>query len=106
LLSSRPSGVIIAEHAMYDNIPVEPVVGPDAIRATLASFTTGVEAIEFRSASIAADGTVLTERVDVFRLPGREISLPVMGTFEVVDGKIAAWRDYFDKNQFMSQLAA
>jgi limonene-1,2-epoxide hydrolase len=99
--------VIIAEHAMYDNIPVEPVVGPDAIRATLASFTTGVEAIEFRIASIAADGgTVLTERVDVFRLPGREISLPVMGTFEVVDGKIAAWRDYFDMNQFMSQLAA
>ena len=25
-----------------------------------------------------------------------------MGTFEVVDGKITAWRDYFDMNQFMS----
>jgi limonene-1,2-epoxide hydrolase len=36
--------------------------------------------------------------------PGKEISLPVMGTFEVVDGKIAAWRDYFDMNQFMSQI--
>ena len=32
------------------------------------------------------------------------IELPVMGTFEGVDGKIAAWRDYFDLNQFMSQL--
>jgi limonene-1,2-epoxide hydrolase len=28
-----------------------------------------------------------------------------MGTFEVHEGKIAAWRDYFDMNQFMSQLA-
>ncbi len=59
------------------------------------------------SGLIAAEGgTVLNERVDVFRLPGQEISLPVMGAFEVVDGKIAAWRDYFDMNQFMSQLSA
>ena len=27
-----------------------------------------------------------------------------MGTFEVRDGKIAAWRDYFDLNQYMSQM--
>jgi limonene-1,2-epoxide hydrolase len=94
------------EDAVYHNIPVGPVVGVDAIRATLASFTTGVEAIEFRVRAIAADGgTVLTERVDVFRFPGTEVSLPVMGTFEVVDGKIAAWRDYFDMQQFMSQLS-
>jgi len=96
-----------ADDAVYHNIPVDPVVGPDAIRATLAGFTAGVESIEFRIGSIAAEGgTVLTERVDVFRLPGKEISLPVMGAFEVVDGKIAAWRDYFDMNQFMSQLSA
>jgi limonene-1,2-epoxide hydrolase len=93
--------------AVYHNIPVDPVVGTDAIRATLASFSTGVESIEFQLVSIAADGgTVLTERVDIFRFPGgKEVALPVMGTFEVVDGKIAAWRDYFDMNQFMSQLA-
>jgi limonene-1,2-epoxide hydrolase len=85
---------------------VDPVVGPEAIRGVLASFTTGVESIEFRIGAIAAaGGTVLTERVDVFRFPGKEIPLPVMGTFEVAGGKIAAWRDYFDMNQFMSQLA-
>lgn len=95
----------LTDDAVYHNIPVEPVVGVEAIRATLASFTTGVESVEFRMVAIAADGpTVLTERVDVFRYPGKEIALPVMGTFEVVDGKIAAWRDYFDLNQFMSQL--
>ena len=96
-----------ADDAVYHNIPVDPVVGSEAIRATLAGFTTGVESIEFRVAAMAADGgTVLTERVDVFRLPGKEIALPVMGTFEVADGKITAWRDYFDMNQFMSQLTA
>jgi limonene-1,2-epoxide hydrolase len=28
-----------------------------------------------------------------------------MGTFEVHEGKITAWRDYFDLNQFMSKLS-
>jgi limonene-1,2-epoxide hydrolase len=54
-------------------------------------------------------GRSLTERVDVFRLPGKEISPPIMGTFEVIDGKIPArqrGRDYFDMNRFMSQLSA
>ncbi|HWM52333.1 MAG TPA: limonene-1,2-epoxide hydrolase family protein, partial [Thermoplasmata archaeon] len=30
--------------------------------------------------------------------------LPVMGTFEVSDGKIRAWRDYFDMNQFTRRM--
>ena len=29
-----------------------------------------------------------------------------MGTFEIEDGKIKAWRDYFDLNTYMSQLSA
>lgn len=91
--------------AVYHNIPLDPVTGVDAIRATIAGFTGGVDKIEFRVLNLAADGdVVLTERVDVFTTPNRSIELPVMGTFEVRDGKIAAWRDYFDLNQFMSQM--
>jgi limonene-1,2-epoxide hydrolase len=94
------------EDAVYHNIPVEPAVGHDAIRAVFSMFTTGVERIEFRVLNLCADGdTVMTERVDVFVLPNATVELPVMGTFEVRDGKIAKWRDYFDLNQYMSQLA-
>jgi limonene-1,2-epoxide hydrolase len=90
--------------AVYHNIPVDPVVGVEAIRAMMAMFTTGVERIEFRVKNVATAGNVvMTERVDVFVQPERTIELPVMGTFEVVDGKIAAWRDYFDLNQYMTQ---
>src|SRR5215471_5471014 len=89
------------DDAVYHNIPVDPCVGKDAIRGMIGMFTTGVESIEFRVDNIAADGdTVMTERVDVFVLPHTRIELPVMGTFEVRDGKIAAWRDYFDLNQY------
>ena len=93
------------EDAVYHNVPVDPVVGPEAIRGVLASFTTGVESIEFRVGAIAADGpVVMTERVDAFKLPDKSFELPVMGTFEVTDGKISAWRDYFDMNQFTSRM--
>jgi limonene-1,2-epoxide hydrolase len=93
------------DDAVYHNIPIDPVVGKDAIRSTIQMFTSGVERVEFRVRNIVGEGNVvLTERVDVFVLPVKTIELPVMGTFEIRDGKIAAWRDYFDLNQYMQQL--
>jgi limonene-1,2-epoxide hydrolase len=93
------------DNAVYDNIPMEAVTGTEAIRAFIEGFTGSIEKVEFRVDNIAANGdVVLTERVDIFTLPGKTIELPVMGTFEVRDGKIAAWRDYFDLNQFMGQM--
>jgi limonene-1,2-epoxide hydrolase len=94
-----------SDDAVYHNIPVDPAVGREAILGLLNMFVTPAERVEFRVRNIVADGdTVLTERVDVFHLPNATIELPVMGTFEVRDGKIVAWRDYFDLNQYMSQL--
>ncbi|MEY9929719.1 limonene-1,2-epoxide hydrolase [Catenulispora sp. GP43] len=97
------------EDATYHNIPLAPITGRQAIADSIASFIRpgppGIEQIEFNVVNIAADGPiVMTERVDVFRLSDKSFELPVMGTFEVVDGKIAAWRDYFDMNQFTSRM--
>ncbi|WP_441947063.1 limonene-1,2-epoxide hydrolase family protein [Nocardia sp. 2TAF39] len=36
------------------------------------------------------------ERTDTLRGAGRVTPLPVMGFFEVTDGAISTWRDYFD----------
>ncbi len=92
------------DDAVYHNMPVDPLQGHAAIRGMIEMFTGGVERIEFRILNIAADdSTVLTERLDVFHHEDKTITLPVMGTFEVRDGKIAAWRDYFDLNQYMTQ---
>jgi len=94
------------DDAVYHNMPVDPAVGREAILGLLNMFVTPAERIEFKVRHIVAtDNTVLTERVDVFHLPNATIELPVMGTFEVADGKITAWRDYFDLNQFMAQMA-
>jgi len=97
------------EDAIYHNIPQAPVTGRQNIADTIASFIRpgppGIESIDFRVINIAANGpVVMTERVDVFTLPGKSFELPVMGTFEVSGGKISAWRDYFDPNQFISRM--
>jgi len=95
------------DDAVYHNIPMDPLTGRDAIKTFIAGFAGGAKQIDFRVNNIVADGdVVLTERVDVFELPNGKVELPVMGTFEVKDGKIAAWRDYFDMKQFMDQMAA
>jgi limonene-1,2-epoxide hydrolase len=91
--------------AVYHNIPVDPLSGHDAIRELIVSFTAGWDRVDFEVRHIVADGdVVLTERVDHFISPERTVSLPVMGTFELEGGRIKAWRDYFDLNQFMNQM--
>jgi len=92
--------------AVYHNIPIAPVVGREAIEATLGQFVTPATMVEFDVKAIAVTGNkVLTERIDRFEMGGKRIELPVMGTFEVTpDGKLSAWRDYFDMNMFTSQL--
>ena len=47
---------------------------------------------------------MLTERIDTFTMDGKKAPLPVMGTFELRDGKICAWRDYFDLAQVTAML--
>ena len=97
-----------ADDAVYHNIPVQPVAGTAAIRAVLQSFLSLASQVQWVTHHLAVtpDGVVLTERTDRFLVRGRWIELPVMGAFEVADGRITAWRDYFDMKQFQDQMAA
>ena len=99
---------LFAEDAVYHNIPVQPVTGTAAIRAVLQSFLSLASQVQWLTHHLAVtpDGVVLTERTDRFLVRGRWIELPVMGAFEVADGRITAWRDYFDMKQFQDQMAA
>jgi len=90
--------------AVYHNIPLEPLKGVDAIRSTLEMFAVPAEQIEFEMLGIASAGNrVYTERVDRFKIMGKDVALPVAGVFEIRNGKIAAWRDYFDMQTWMKQ---
>ncbi|MEQ8861217.1 MAG: limonene-1,2-epoxide hydrolase family protein [Pseudomonadales bacterium] len=96
---------LLTDDVIYHNIPMEKIEGKAAVRAAI----TGMQplAVDWRILSIAENGDkVLTERVDDFDMPGgRHLSMPVMGTFEISDGRISAWRDYFDLATFTRQMA-
>ena len=93
------------DDAVYHNMPMAAATGKDAIKALLAMILEPAAEVSFEVKHIVADGDiVLTERVDRFKMKdGKTISLDVMGTFEVRDGKIAAWRDFFDLAQWTRQ---
>jgi limonene-1,2-epoxide hydrolase len=86
------------DDAVYHNIPMPPAAGREDIREFIAGFLAAADGIDFIvHRQVALGDLVMNERTDVMRLKnGREVALPVMGAFEVRDGRIAAWRDYFD----------
>jgi limonene-1,2-epoxide hydrolase len=85
---------------------MDPVVGRHAILAELTSFMAMGGDVSVEIVHLMADGPfVMTERIDHFAKWGRTISLPVMGLFDVQEGVIAAWRDYFDLAQFTAGVA-
>lgn len=45
---------------------------------------------------VAKENIVLTERTDILEIGPLHVGFWVCGTFEVEDGKIILWRDYFD----------
>jgi limonene-1,2-epoxide hydrolase len=95
-----------ADDAVYHNMPMEPAKGKDAIRKTINTFLPMATSIEFKILrSVAAGNVVCNERVDMFNLGGKRVELPVAGVFEVRNGKISLWRDYFDLQSWTKQVS-
>lgn len=95
-----------SEDAIYHNVPMAPVTGPEGVRRVLQGFADVSTEWRWLVHHIAetADGVVLTERTDQIRSGGKWYGFPVMGTFEIRDGKISAWRDYFDLAQALATM--
>ena len=79
---------------------MDPCEGIDATIAFIDGVFAMCDAMTIETTHLAVrDSIVLTERIDTFWVGGKQVPLPVMGTFEIRDGKIYAWRDYFDMAQ-------
>lgn len=97
---------LMSADAEYDNVPMSKVIGHEAIRGTLAMFLAPDQKTHFEVLRQAATGNVvMNERVDHLEVFGKHVDIAVAGVFEVHDGKITLWRDYFDLAAFNSQIA-
>jgi len=90
---------LLAVDVEYKNVGLPTVRGRERVRrlfrATLGRPGAGFEVYVH---AISADGgTVLTERTDVLELGRLRVQFWVCGRFDVHDGQIVLWRDYFDQ---------
>jgi len=95
-----------AGNACYHNIPLTERHGKHEIWQELSQLSSNASNIDWKITAIACNqgGQVLTERRDRFEVNGKQADFKVMGIFELTDGKITHWRDYFDVKTCMSQL--
>ncbi|MDX2237409.1 MAG: limonene-1,2-epoxide hydrolase family protein [Hyphomonadaceae bacterium] len=97
----------IADDCVYENMPLAKVAGPAGVRAVLEPFFAPTIENEFLILREATAGPVVfLERLDRHLLASGWVELPVTGVFEVRDGKITLWRDYFDAATILSKWPA
>jgi limonene-1,2-epoxide hydrolase len=97
---------LMTDDVAYENVGMGVCNGHDEVRGLLGPFYEGTERVAWEVLAQIEDGdVVMNERVDRFTLPGgKQAEARVAGYFEVRDGKVRRWRDYFDTTALMAQL--
>jgi limonene-1,2-epoxide hydrolase len=99
------AGAVLDEHLVYQNVGF-PTIRGRARAIKLFRSMEGRAGFEVKTHRIAVNGsTVLTERTDAMVFGRLRLQFWVCGVFEVTDGRITLWRDYFDMFDFAKALA-
>jgi len=97
---------LVTDDVEYDNVPMAAVHGHDAVRNMLGPLLAGCTEVEWVVKREAETGDIVfNERVDRFKLgDGRWLEIATAGVWEVKDGRITLWRDYFDMPTLTGQM--
>ena len=89
---------LLAEDVAYINVSMPAIHGRKRVRRIFSRMMAWDSAgFEVCFHNVAVDGTsVLTERTDVLIFGPVRVQIWVWGHFDVVDGRITVWKDYFD----------
>jgi limonene-1,2-epoxide hydrolase len=93
---------LLADDVRYENVGLPTVHGRERVRRlfTAAMRQPGAGFEAYLHTISAAGSSVLTERTDVLKVRRLRVQLWVCGRFDVQDGQIVLWRDYFDFANF------
>ena len=99
----------LTDDASYHDLPLptDPTVGKAAIRRKLDFMIAGgVTSMDYEIRHmLGVDDTVLVERTETWHFPsGATPTLRVMCAIELDDYRIAAWREYWNGEELMSQM--
>lgn len=102
---------LAADDIAYSNIGFTPTGFQEALPTingskAMLEFLAPMQDVEWTvHRQMASGNLVINERTDRFTFGGTRIDIPVAGVFEVVDGKITMWRDYFDQQTLTNQMS-
>lgn len=86
-----------APDGTYHNMMNKPVTGHNDLRRFIGGFIKSWTQTTWDVLNVACQGNiVMAERLDRTRIGDRSVDLPCCGVFEMSNGKIKVWRDYFD----------
>lgn len=95
-----------AADGCYHNMPARPVVGRQNVEKFIAAFIAPWSQTNWDILNILSDGDmVMVERLDRTKMADRSVDLPCFGVFEMADGKIKVWRDYFDMATYSKAIS-
>jgi limonene-1,2-epoxide hydrolase len=96
---------LLAVDVRYENVGLPTVHGRERVRRLFGKAYDGGAGFDVLIHTICADGqSVLTERTDFLTFRKLHVQLWVCGRFDVRDGQIVLWRDYFDFLDFNKGL--
>jgi limonene-1,2-epoxide hydrolase len=102
---------LAADDIVYDNIGLGSTSFEDIVPTingtqAMLEFLTPLQDVEWViHRQLSSGSLVINERTDKMTFNGARIELPVLGVFEVVDGKITMWRDYCDMQTITAQMS-
>ncbi len=95
-----------ATDGVYHNMPAAPVSGHDSLKPFIAGFIGNWTRTDWDILNLVEYGDiVIAERLDRTMVGDISVDLPCCGVFEMEDGKIKVWRDYFDMATYTKPLS-
>jgi limonene-1,2-epoxide hydrolase len=94
------------EDGCYYNMPFQPVRGRKAIEKFITEFAKTWTETTWDIIQMSSSGDIVfCERLDRTKSQLGNVDLPCVGVFEMRDGKIHEWRDYFDANTYSRAMS-
>ncbi len=93
------------EGGSYHNMPMQPIVGKENVKAFIENFSATWTETDWEILNIVEENNIVyCERIDRTKSSQGDVDLPCFGVFEMEDGKIRVWRDYFDLRTYAEAM--
>ena len=95
-----------SEDGVYHNMPTGPVAGRENVKKMIGGFIAAWTETQWDVVNLVSSGdVVIAERLDRTKAGDKAVDLPCTGVFEMENGKIKVWRDYFDLGTYVKGMS-